>query len=85
MLREVSILVMEKLPVDNYTILKYVISFLSRVSAKQLKPIFVMQKFSKQLKTGCLQKLYYFKNERFFHIYSIVHVLNFSAKIPSRI
>lgn len=32
MLREVSILVMEKLPIDNYTVLKYVIGFLSRVS-----------------------------------------------------
>ncbi|KAJ3664410.1 hypothetical protein Zmor_008584 [Zophobas morio] len=30
-LRQVSILVMEKLPVDNYQILKYIISFLSRV------------------------------------------------------
>jgi Rho GTPase-activating protein 1 len=30
-LRQVSILVMEKLPEDNYQILKYIISFLSRV------------------------------------------------------
>lgn len=31
-LRQVSILVMEKLPEDNYHLLKYVIHFLSRVN-----------------------------------------------------
>ncbi|KAK9881620.1 hypothetical protein WA026_016490 [Henosepilachna vigintioctopunctata] len=32
LLRQVQILIMEKLPEDNYTVLKYIISFLSRVS-----------------------------------------------------
>lgn len=34
-LRQVSILVMEKLPEDNYHLLKYIINFLSRVSEKE--------------------------------------------------
>lgn len=31
-LKQVQVLIMEKLPEDNYIILKYIISFLSRVS-----------------------------------------------------
>lgn len=32
--RQVSILVLEKLPLENYKVLKYIISFLSRVKLK---------------------------------------------------